>query len=270
MTDLQTKAPSNLKERAYRELMAIVERYSEAEASVVRAYFAKPHTNEEHIEVLLKQMGREIQGRQWADAVVPMARDLERGVDRHDYVTYLRENAEEAEHYTLLADIAEWLNGGPLPADRLLGYEVVARYDPNLPEWIVFKSKLPEAIRNVEVGREIVAALGQQRGRELMHLAEGGGGGAFVEAAKLQGDEFKDRLAAAMRKIAHDEMGHGPGRVEGYVQERINTEEELEQDKRWLDAFMMAHFRVRNEIWGYPLSDDQIAAVQRGEAPARD
>jgi hypothetical protein len=264
MTDLHTTAATDLKERAFRDLMAIVERYSEAEASVVRAYFAGPHTNEEHIEVLLKQMGREIQGRQWADAVIPMARDLERGVDRHDYVKYLRENAEEAEHYTLLADIAEWLNDGPLPADRLLGYEVVGRYDPHLDPSLLYNPKLPEAARNVDVGKEIVAALGRERAHDLMHLAEGGGGGAFVEAAKLQGDPFKDRLGAAMRKIAHDEMGHGPARVEGYVQERINTEDELEQDKHWLDAFMMAHFRVRNEIWGNPLSEEQIAAVQRG------
>jgi hypothetical protein len=86
-----------------------------------------------------------------------------------------------------------------------------------------------------------------------------------VEAAKLSGDPFKDRLGAAMRKIAHDEMGHGPARVEGYVAERINSDEDLERDKHWLDAFMMAHFRVRNEIWGYPLSEERIDEIQRGE-----
>jgi hypothetical protein len=263
VTDLETRPTTELKARAFKELMRIVERYSEAEAEVVRAYFAREHSSEEHIEVMLKQMGREIQGRQWADAIIPMARDLERGVDRHDYVTYLRESAEEAEHYTLLADIAEWLNGGPLPADRLLGYECVARFDPKLDPSILYNPKLPEAGRNVDVGKEIVAALGRDHAGELMHLSEGGGGGAFVEAAKLSGDPFKDRLGAAMRKIAHDEMGHGPARVEGYVQEWINTEEDLERDKHWLDKFMMAHFRVRNEIWGYPLSDERIAQIQR-------
>jgi hypothetical protein len=267
MTDVETRAPVDLQEHAVATLRAIVEKYSEAEASVVRAYFGKPHTDEEHIEVLLKQMGREIQGRQWADAVIPMARDLERGVDRHDYVQYLRENAEEAEHYTLLADIAEWLAGRKLEPERLLGYEVVARFDPNLPESILYNPKLPEASRNVDVGRQIVAALGRERARELMHLAEGGGGGAFVECARLQGDELKDRLGAAMRKIAHDEMGHGPARVVGYVRERIGTEEELREDARWLEAFMLAHFRVRNEIWGYPLTEEQIEAAARGHGP---
>lgn len=269
MAEVQMTSSSDLKARAVQELRAVVEKYAAAEAEVVRAYFAEPHTNEEHIEVLLRQMGREIQGRQWADAVVPMARDLERGVDRHDYARYLRETAEEAEHYALLADIAEWLNGGPLPADRLLGYEVVARYDPALPEAILYNPKLPEACRNVDVGRQIVAALGRDHARELMHLAEGGGGGAFVECARLQGDEFKDRLAAAMRRIAHDEMGHGPGRIEQYVEEWVTSEEQLREDVRWLEAFMLAHLRVRNEIWGYPLSEARIAALQRGDGAAQ-
>ena len=66
---------------------------------------------------------------------------------------------------------------------------------------------MPEAGRNMDVGRAIVDALGRERALELMHLAEGGGGGAFVECAKLAGDEFRDRLGAAMRKILQDEMG---------------------------------------------------------------
>jgi hypothetical protein len=97
-----------------------------------------------------------------------------------------------------------------------------------------------------------------------MHCAEGGGGGAFEEAAKLQGDEFQRRLATAMRKIVHDEMGHGPRRIDGYAREWIQSEAELQQDAHWLDAFMLAHLRVRNEIWGYPLSEDHIAALSRG------
>jgi len=193
-----------------------------------------------------------------------MARDMERGVERHDFAKHLREVAEEVEHYVLLADIAEWLVGGPLPPERLLGYEVVARFDPTLPESLLYNPRMPEAGRNVDVGRAIVDALGRERALELMHLAEGGGGGAFVECAKLSGDEFRDRLGGAMRRIVRDEMGHGPERLEPYVREWVRTEDELRGDIRWLDAFMMAHFRVRNEIWGYPLSEERIAAIAGG------
>ena len=72
-------------------------------------------------------------------------------------------------------------------------------------------------------------------------------------------------LAAAMRRIVVDELGHGPGRVDQYIREWVHTEDELREDARWLEAFMLAHLHVRNEIWGYPLSEERMAAIQRGE-----
>ena len=261
MADLKERTNAALAKRAVTELRHVIEKYSNAEAEVVRAYFAQPRSNDDHIEVMLKQMGREIQVRHFVDQIVPLARDLERGVERHDFAKHLREQAEEVEHYVLLADIAEWLAGGQLPPDRLLAYEVIARYDQTLPESLMYNPRMPEAAHNVDVGREIVEALGRERALELMHLAEGGGGGAFVECAKLSGDEFRDRLGAAMRRIVRDEMGHGPERLEPYVREWVHSEDELREDVRWLDAFMMAHFRVRNEIWGYPLSEARIAEI---------
>src|SRR5438270_5875476 len=102
MTDVQDRASAELIDRATTELRQVIAKYSAGEAEVVRAYFAAPRSNEEHIEVMLKQIGREIQGRHWVDRLVSMAQDLERGVERHDYAKRLREEAEEAEHYVLL------------------------------------------------------------------------------------------------------------------------------------------------------------------------
>ncbi|HZT08765.1 MAG TPA: hypothetical protein VFC51_17205 [Chloroflexota bacterium] len=261
MTEVEAQT---LQERAARTLRGIVEKYSHAEAEVVRVYFDSPHTAEEHVEVLLKQIGREIQGRQrLGPTITSMADRLERSVDRHEYAEFLRESTEEVEHYVALADLAEWVAGRELEPERLLGYEVMARYNPNAPDAEQYNPRLPEAGRNLDVGRDMVQALGYDRAFALMHCAEGGGGGAFAECAKLRGDEFQQRLATAMRKIVHDEMGHGPGRIDGYVRAWIHDEAELEQDARWLDAFMLAHLRVRNEIWGYPLSEQRIADLSR-------
>ncbi len=254
--------PGTMEERAAQRLRSIVEKYSFAEGEVVRAYFAKPRAAEENVEVLLKQIGREVQGRAWiGPELAARAKGLERTIDRHEYAEFLRESAEEAEHYVALADIAEWVAGTKLEADRLLGYEVVARYNPEHGDDLMYNRKLPEACRNLDVGREMVEALGFDRADHLMHLAEGGGGGAFVECAKLQGDEFRQRLATAMRKIVRDEMGHGPGRIDGYAREWVETDQQLEEDARWLDAFMLAHLRVRNEIWGYSLTEERIAEL---------
>src|SRR4029079_7105086 len=99
MANAQARTATTVGQRAVAELRRIISKYSDAEAEVVRAYFSELHSTEEHIEVMLKQMGREIQVRNWIERVVPMARDLEQGVERHDFVKYLREQAEEVEHY---------------------------------------------------------------------------------------------------------------------------------------------------------------------------
>lgn len=256
---------TELQERARRRLKAIVEQYAAGEAEVVRAYFSQPRTNEEHLEMLLKQMGREIQVRKWMGQAGEMARELERTTDRHSYQELLRQVSDEVQHYVLLADLAEWLAGGPLPADRLLAYEVVARYRPDRPEEEMYNPRLPAANHNLDVGRQLITALEPERGSELMHLAEGGGGGAFVECSRVTGDEFRDRLGATMRSIVRDELRHGPDRIDAYVDRWIQTEEQLETDAFWLKAFMAGHLRVRNEIWGHPLPEERLAAIDRGE-----
>lgn len=260
---------NDLAEQARRALRGIVETYAQAEAEVVRAYFAEQHTDDDHLEVLLRQMGREIQGRKsLGKEVGRLANALERTLDRHAYTEFLRGTADEASHYVLLADLAEWLAGRKLDPDRLLAYEVIARYSRDLTHDEMYNPLLPEANRNLDVGRELIGALGPLRGTELMHLAEGGGGGAFVECTRLAGDEFRDRLAAIMRTIVQDELRHGPARIDGYVEEWVHTDDELRDDARWLRAFMAAHLRVRNEIWGYPLRPERLAAIDTLAMPA--
>ena len=60
MANLQDRTDTTIGQRAVAGLRRIIEKYSDAEAEVVRAYFSQPHSTEEHIEVMLKQIGREI------------------------------------------------------------------------------------------------------------------------------------------------------------------------------------------------------------------
>src|SRR6266545_4248117 len=167
MTDVET----SLEQKASETLRAVVEKYSHAEGEVVRAYFAKAHKPEEHVEVLLRQIGREIQGRsKLGPSISAMAEGLERTVDRHEYAEFLRESTEEVEHYVALADLAEWVVGRKLDPDQLLGYEVMARYNPAAPDSDQYNGRLPEVCRNLDIGRAMVEALGYERAFELMHL----------------------------------------------------------------------------------------------------
>lgn len=256
---------SNLKERAASEIRAIVAQYAGGEAEVVRAYFAQPHSDEEHLQVLFRQMGREFQTVHWLHRAVTMIDEVDVRVDRHDFAEFLEQIAEEAEHFVILADLAEWLADRKLGADEMHRYEVYARVEPDLPPERYANPLLPEATRMAEVAKSLVDEVGHALGTEIVRLTEGGGGGAFVECAGLRGDPFRDRLAAAMRRILEDEIKHGPERVDGFVDRWIESDEDLAVTRRWLHRFMAQHVRVRNEIWGCPLSEERLAAIDRGE-----
>ena len=58
----------SLAERAERELNDVLARYAAGEAEVVRTYFAREHTRDEHADMLRRQMGREIFCVEWLDA----------------------------------------------------------------------------------------------------------------------------------------------------------------------------------------------------------
>ena len=259
---------SDLEQRAAAQLRAIVEHYAACEAEVVRAYFGEPHSMEDNVDVLLRQMGREIQTANWLNRAQRMLDDLELGTDRHTFADFLMQIAEETKHYVLLADLAEWAADRKLTRDELRRYEVYARWDPQGRADKLSNPLLPEANRMLEVGRALIEELGFERGNEVARLSEGGGGGAFVECARLAGDEFRDRLAEAMRIIVKDEMHHGPERIDGFAETWVQSEDDLATATRWLRRFMAQHLRVRNEIWRYPLSAERLEAIDRAVTPS--
>src|SRR4051794_686727 len=104
----------DIHEQAAAELHAIVAQYSAGEAEVVTAYFQQPHSDEEHLDVLLRQMGRELQTANWLHNAVHMLEELDTTVDRHEFQGFLEHIAEETEHYCILADLAEWFAGRKL------------------------------------------------------------------------------------------------------------------------------------------------------------
>ncbi len=254
-----------LAERAEARLMDVIARYAAGEAEVVRVFFSQPHSREEYLEALLAQLGRELQTRHWLRRALAMNDALEVGVDRHALYHMVEHIADELKHYALLADLAEWLAGRKLSRDELMKYEIAATYDPLLPPEVLRNDRLPEATRMVELVREACERYGDAFAIAVLRLSEGGGGGAFVACAEQSGDEYARRLAAAMSEIVRDELGHGPGRVRGFVQEWVHDEATLERATALLTEYMWQHLRLRNEIWGHPLSEERLAAIRRGE-----
>ncbi|HLI26723.1 MAG TPA: hypothetical protein VKZ60_06610 [Chloroflexota bacterium] len=256
---------STLAERAEQELNAILAQYAAGEAEVVRAFFARPRSRDELADMVRRQMGREVFCVGWLERAVRQGRELERTVDRHAFVELLEQIADELRHYALLADLVEWLLGRQLGAEEAREYEVYAVYDPDVPLERQYNPRLPEANAMLDLLRDLRARYPTAFTDAVMRLTEGGGGGAFQEASGLAGDEFRERFARAMGRIVEDELEHGPLRVRGFVQQWIRDEADLALAKELLRRFMAQHLRVRNEIYGYPLSAERLAAIDRGE-----
>jgi hypothetical protein len=259
----------SLAERAEARLFDVIGRFTAGEAEVVETFFAQEHSTEEHFEVLLRQIGRELQTRQRLANAVAMNAGLERTVDRHAFVDMLDHIADELKHYMLVADLAEWLIGRELTPEEAFKYEVSASADPAVPPELLQHPLLPEASAMVMLIRQARETHGTDFANAVVRLSEGGGGGAFEVAAALSGDEYRERLAAVMRTIVKDELGHGPGRVHGFVEKWIKDEATLERAEALLTEYMWQHMRVRNEIWCNPLSEERMAAIRRGEITPR-
>jgi hypothetical protein len=259
---------SELAERAERELSEIVSRYGEAEAEVVRAFFSTPHTTEEYLDVVLRQAGREIHTAYQMTRALRMLDALEDTVERHELYDQIEHIEDEVRHYSLLAELAEQLAGRKLSHAELFKYWVFAVYDPTVPRERLYNPLLPEANAGLDFGKALMDHFGWEYGRALTRLAEGGGGGAFAEATRHSADDFQRAFAEVMGKIYHDEVGHGPLQVHGYAQTRVQSAEQLEDDKHWLAQFMSHHLRLRNEIYRYPLSPERLAAIDSGATRA--
>jgi hypothetical protein len=255
----------SLAERAERELNDVLARFAAGEAEVVRTFFTREHTPAELVDMLRRQMGREVFCVGWLPRVARMGAELERSVERHAFAELLEQIAEEIEHYTVLADLAEWVLGRKLTFEEAREYEVYAHFDPELPLERHYNPRLPEANGMIDVLYRLRTAERSAFTDEVMHLTEGGGGGSFTEASRLSGDEFRDRFAKVMGRIVEDEVEHGPLRVRGFARTWVRDEADLELAKRLLREFMAQHLRVRNEIYGNPLSPERLAAIDRGE-----
>jgi hypothetical protein len=256
---------STVAERTEQELNAILAQYAAGEAEVVREFFSREHTLEQYADMLRRQMGREIFCVNWLDRMARMGEELERSVERHRYVDLLEQIAEEVKHYTVLADVAEWVLGRKLTAEEAREYEVYAAPDPTIAREQHYNPRLPEANAMLDLRWRLRIDNRTEFSDEVMRLSEGGGGGAFLEASQLRGDEFRERLAAAMKIIVKDELDHGPGRVPGFVSTYVMTEADREAACQLLRQIMAQHLRVRNEIYGHPLSPERLAAIDRGE-----
>jgi len=238
-------------------LLEYVSRWWAGEAEVARTFFSRPHPPEEHLRWLRLQAFKELQPRpngiiiRNVEKLRTEYQDLERGVDRRAYLGTLQFVLEEFRHYVLFADVIDEITGDRLMPEELATYE--------LPE--------ERKLRDV---RETAMRQWGELARCASSFCEGGGASIFYEGMQIGGDSLREHIAAACRSVYEDEIDHARHGVQDLVRV-ARTADDWATAHRLVEAISRQRLRMRNEQFGFPLSEERLEAIAQGkiELPER-
>lgn len=242
-------------------LVELAKPYWDTEAELTRRFFASRPSKEVWIRYLKAAVYKELNpviGYGSTDgyacglhmefsALVDRFRSVDDGLDRRAFHGRLEQMTEEFMHYIVLAEVLEDLLGRKLQ-----------REDPEqLPE----DDKL-NRMRHHYVNDDNTAV------RAVMELTEGGGTATFREGAKLTGEAFETRLAAAFKVIADDEDGH-VDHAAADLKDVVTTEDDFDAARSALLAVSMQRLHMRNEMFSHPMTAAEIDGylTSRGGTP---
>jgi hypothetical protein len=239
------------------ELTKFASRYWAGEAEVAHAFFSVPRTDEEHLRWLRLQAYKELQPR--TDGIIIKLIDklkadyekLESGVDRHDFLYTSQFLEEEFRHYVLFADVIDHITGKAVTPQELVQYELEG------------ETKL-RALRKAFADKHGALA------RFASSFCEGGGASIYYEGMLMTGSPLAEYVAKACKGVYDDEVDHavhGAADLAGAA----DTEEEWALAKEMVIAISEARVHMRNEQFGFPMSDTRFAEMVAGtiEIPDR-
>ncbi|MEE8075520.1 MAG: hypothetical protein V3T60_07855 [Candidatus Binatia bacterium] len=251
--------------RRMEELQGAVLQWWAGEAEVVRVYFSRKRTKEDDIRWLTLQAARELGtvARLLEDAPA-MFEGIDSSVDRHEFEAAIRSIYEEVRHYRLLADILEDLKREKMDPKALLPLSGTLKERRG-------HTDLPDMTEEIKVTNRLYEQYGELAGI-AMSFFEGGGAAIFYSGSKVleypfvsySNGEIEVRIAEAMKIIFEDEMRHGPVHIPEAAK-RLRTDEDFLRAKRIIEAKARIHLRLRNETFGYPLSEERMREIDEGK-----
>jgi hypothetical protein len=226
-----------------RRLVDVAAPYWAGEAEIVRTYFARPRSRDEHLYFLRAQAHKETRHlralpQHQQDELVATGTVA----DHPEGPAGARKLGEEMKHFRLLMDLMTEVAGTPASLADLR----------ELPE----ETKL-QALR--QPYRE-----GSALDQAIANFTEGGGGAIYWVLARLEGGEFERRAAAVFRVIWDDEIVHGPGEIHT-IGRLATTAADWERAREVVRAICHQRLHMRNEMFGFPLSPARIAEIAAGE-----
>lgn len=244
-----------------KQLTRLAKAYADAEADVVAAFFKKPRKPTDHLRWLNAQGFKEYSAiRPILDALTALYPKVDRGVDRHDYVELTEKLADETKHARLVLDLLEEISGkktGPrdltwLPEDRKLA-KVRAKYSKSYATLLHGSGK----VSSKEIKRR-----DEDLERAAITLTEGGGGALYLVCSKLKKTGIEAKIAQAFHEILLDEVEHKDSGARS-LQGQIKNDADCQRAAEIIRAVCGQRLRMRNEQFGWPLSNIQLAELDR-------
>jgi rubrerythrin len=244
-----------------KSLRVLAESYRRAEVEIVRAYFDKPRSKNQHIHWLKAQAFKE------HAAIKPLLKilasfysRLDGEVNRHEFEEIAEKLAEETKHARLVMDLLEDLGEKKLkpgdlpwlPADKKLA-RVRARYSKTFAA-LLHGSKTPseKEMRRRDEGLE----------RAAVTLTEGGGGALYEVCIRLKKSALERKIAAAFREIYRDEIDHKNAGARNLAK-LVRSREDFERAGEIIRQVSNQRLRMRNEQFGFPLKEEKLRALER-------
>jgi hypothetical protein len=230
------------------------------EAEVVRTYWSSPkRTLETDLLWLKRQCFKEFWGSGVTKfdqgGIVPgslrrlsaQTLNIDTAMDRHEFLEALEGVRAEFSHYTYFADVHDAIRPSGTP-----------KLNPGLlEEWPEEKELTALRYRH----REAHGAIGMR----ACKTSEGGYCTLFSEGMKLKGRPGIDgMIAEACAKVYEDEFGHMLSGIAGIAEENY-TDSEWELLGMLLVEQLRQRIRMRNAQFSYPLPEDRIQAIFRGD-----
>ncbi|HMA80859.1 MAG TPA: hypothetical protein VKR81_08205 [Candidatus Binatia bacterium] len=234
--------------------------YREAEAKVVRAFFAKPRKIKDHVRWLKAQGFKEYSAiKPILAALTALYPNVGGGVSRHDYAELTEKLADETRHARLVMDLLEEIEGSKitprdltwLPQDRKLA-RVRAIYSKSFAHLLHGSGK----VTSKEIRRK-----DQDLERAAITLTEGGGGALYQVCDKLKQRGIEGKIRKVFHEILLDEVEHKDSGARALAA-LIRDETAFRRAGKIICHVSGQRLRMRNEQFGFPLDRDQLAALE--------
>ena len=244
-----------------RRLTGLANGYRLAEERIISAFFKRPRKKSDHLLWLKAQAFKEYSAiKPIFTAVAKLYPDVDREIARRDFEALTEKLADETKHARLVMDLLQEMTGKRttfadllwLPEDRKLA-KIRARFSRSYATLLHGQG----AIRGKEIRKR-----GEELERAAITLTEGGGGALYRVCSKLNKGGTEKKIADVFREILRDETEHKEAGARSLAS-LVKTDRAFKRAAQIICEISRQRLRMRNEQFGFPLTKNDIEALDR-------